>query len=142
MSNEYRGIHGENKQRRSILPSMIYYFGKLPLIIIILFFEGKPFTQAICLFIYTLFMMAINFRFEYRRKMYRNLTYYFHLSISGAALMVVLLACSIDISFYFDLWLLISFGGLFLATLLQLISNHELLSSVYFYSRWKLWGKK
>ena len=63
MGNEYQEIDEDRKQRRSILPSMIYYFGKLPLIIIILFFEGKPFTQAICLFIYTLFMMAINFRF-------------------------------------------------------------------------------
>lgn len=117
---------------------MIYYFGKLPLVVIILFFRDEPLTQSICLLIYVVFLAGINYRLEYRRRMYRTLTYYSHGVIIGAAIFVVTLNCGLKLSGILDMWLVASMMGLLCAQVLQVISNHELFTSIYFWGRAKL----
>ena len=121
---------------------MVYYFGKVPLILVIVFMHQYPLQQSICVLAYCVLLMAVNCRFSYRRKMYRNLTYYMHVCVIGAALLIVLQCCQLDVSEWLDVWVLLSMGGMLAATILQLVSNHEMLSSVYFYMRWKFFKRK
>ena len=125
----------QNIHNKSILPSLVYYFGKIPLILIILLFKNQPLTQCICLLVFSFFVVGIELRIQYRRLMYRFLSLYVVISILGASTCALLLACSVDAGIILDGWILGSICGLLVIVLLQIGSNHKFLVSLYFWGR-------
>ena len=87
-----------------------------------------------------MFLTGINLRLQYRRRIFKSLVAYFHGSVLGVSMFILLLACGLDVSYALDYWIWGSFVGLLIISLMQLISNHEFFSSVYFSIRSRLKG--
>lgn len=106
------------------MPSLVYYIGRLPFAITIILFYRQPLTQSICLLIYTVFLLGVNWAIEYRRKVYKAMTLFTHFGLVGCASLMVLMCCGIDVSLVFDGWVLMIFLVLLLATLGQIVTNY------------------
>lgn len=132
----------QEKQRKSILPSMVYYMSRLPLIITIILFHEQPLTQSICLFIYSVFLLGINAVIEYRRRVYRILTLFTHTAFAVCAGLLVMMCCKLDVAIWLDCILVVTFSVLLLCTVGQLLSNYELFISIFDYSLARFCGRK
>lgn len=84
--------HEEVKQKKSILPSLIFFVGKFPFIFIILFFYKHPVTQAFSLLIYTILLGGANLAIEYRRRIMKVMSYYMHSVLIISSIFILALA--------------------------------------------------
>lgn len=132
----------QEKQRKSILPSMVYYMSRLPMIITIILFHDQPLTQSICLFIYSVFLLGINAVIEYRRRIYRALTLFTQATFAVCAGLLIMMCCQLDVAVWIDYTLIFTFSMLLLCTLGQLLSNYELFISIFDYTLARFCGRK
>lgn len=114
---------------------MLYYFGKIPFVFIIVFFYKNPVVQSISLLVFTVFMAGINLAIEYRRRIIRMLSHFMNISLVIASILMVASAFSLDISLIFDYFILSVVAILLLITLMQIITNYIFFISVWYFCK-------
>jgi hypothetical protein len=145
-----RRVHGkytklteaQEKQRKSILPSLIYYISKIPLVITFILFSSQPFTQSICFFIYSVFLFCVNYTIEYRRRVYRMMTLWSYFGLMGSSGFMVAMCCGIDVAVFLDYWILVVFAVLLGCTVGQVLTNYLYFLSIYEWMMAKYFGWK
>lgn len=128
----------QKKQRKSILPSLVYYFSRIPLILTIILFHNQPLTQSICLLIYSIFLLGINYAIEHRRRIYRFMNLFSYFSLVICACLMVVMCCGIDVAVGIDIWIMLVFMGFLGCTAGQILGNWKFFVSIfaYFVSRY------
>lgn len=90
---------------------------------IILFYD-QPLTQSICLLIYSVFLLGVNYAIEYRRRAYRYMTLFTYLGFVVCCVLMVLMCCGIGAAAILDIWVLLIFSVLLGCTVAQVVTNH------------------
>lgn len=134
VNNQYLQLtEAQQKQRKSILPSLVFYFSRIPLILTIILFHEQPLAQSICLFIYSVFLLGINYAIEHRRRVYRFMTLFSYFSLVICSCLMVVMCCGIDVAVGIDIWILLVFLAFLACTAGQIIGNWEFFASFFAY---------
>lgn len=119
--------------KNKFLADLLYFLGKIPIILTIFFLPNQPLPQAICIVIYGGFYMGIAMTLAYRRRISKFYQFFSCLIYLLCCVILVLLSLNINASLALDTILVLTSLIYLLGTFGQIVTNHLFFMSIYDY---------